>query len=254
MSTYKRIKEKRWQRRWEFFKKIIVSILLGMFLGVGFGILHKPWFAFGTIYITGTEKISKNEILELTKLQEPANLFLVNSNNVETILSNDLRIKSVKTRYELPNIFHIDLVEAQPLFYVISNYGFVSVREDGIIISAEKNIKEGNAIILSGVSVNNHFIGDKIEDENIKLVVEFLNNIDSNLRNQISEFNIYDEKKSKIIDLMGRNYILGEVKNIPSKARVFSAIIKEVLEKNIAVEFVDLSYSKPYIKIRNQDN
>jgi len=191
--------------------------------------------------------------LELTNLQEPANLFLVSSKNVETILANDLRIKSVKTRYELPNIFHIDIIEAKPLFYVISNYGFVSVREDGTIISAEKNIKEGNAIFLSGVTVKNHFIGDKIDDENVGLVVEFLNNIDSNLRNQISEFNIYDEKKAKVIDLMGRNYLLGEVQNIPTKSEVFSAIIKEVLEKNIAVEFVDLSYSKPYIKIRSQE-
>lgn len=252
MSTYKRIKEKTWQKRQEFLKKLILSMSIGVVVGLMIGVLHKPWFHFGTVYVTGTEKITRSQLLELVDLKEPINLFLLDTKKVDKILVNDLRIKSVNTKYEFPNVFYIDIVEAQPLFYVNSNYGFVSIREDGIIISAEKNIKEGNAIILSGVSVGNNFIGDKVDNVNIKLVVEFLNNIDVNLRNQVSEFCIYEENKAKVIDLMGRTYLLGDMQNILAKSEVFSAIMKEVLDKNIAVEFADLSYSKPYIKIKEQ--
>ena len=250
MSTYERIKQNRHKKRNRLFKRIGFLILIITFCMGTYWFLLQPWAAFGNIYITGNEKIQREEIVYLIKLSEPVNLFLINKNQVEETLKNDLRIKSVETSYELPNIFHIGIEEEKILFYVESNYGFVAVIPDGRIIMVNKNIKDEFAPIVTGISVKNKFVGDNIKNENTEQLFLFLNTLDNYTKDNISELNIYENNKMKVIDMKGNYYFFGALEDTQKKAVDFIAILKEVTEKNLIIDFVDLSYSKPYIKMK----
>ncbi len=252
MSTYDRIKEQRTLRKKRLAKRMAIFVVMVSFAVGTYFFLHQPWLAFGSVYVTGLEKISREEVLFLTGLKEPVNLFVLEKKEIQHVLDSDLRVKKASVSYELPNLLHIDIVEEQPLFYVMSDYGFVSVNASGQVIAAGKNVKDAGAIIVSGLSAGNVFVGDQVVDGKLNYVLQFLNNLDSTVRNELSEFNVDKNSRARIIDLSGRIYILGETNNVEKKSADFSAILKEILKKNIAVEFVDLSYSKPYIKIKKQ--
>lgn len=234
-----------------FLKKIaILSFICSSFVAIYF-LLCQPWFSFGRVYITGVQQISRQDILSLTGLKEPVNLFLVDKKNIEHILANDLRIKKADVYYELPNVLHINITEETPLFYAKSNYGFVSVNNDCVVIGATKNIKDALAPVVTGISSGNSFVGDRLAGLETNFAKDFLDALDAGSRSKVSELNITGGK-AKIFDLAGRPYIIGEMSEAGKKAAAFCAIIKEITEKNLAVEFVDLSYSKPYIKIKQQ--
>jgi cell division protein FtsQ len=231
-------------------KKAALFIVIVLFLSGLYFLLRQPWFSFGAVYITGAEKTRREEILFLTGLKEPVNLFIVDCEVIHKSLMSDLRIKNARVGYELPNILHIDIEEKKPAFYVASSYGYAAIDELGLVIGAAGNIKDGAAPVLSGVSIGNGFVGDQITEGKIAKILDFLNTLDQNAKNNIAEINISDAGKVKIFDLPGRWYIMGEIGELGQKAKSFSAMIKEFAKKNPAVEFADLSYSKPYIKIK----
>ncbi len=250
MSTYERIKKGQKKRRNKFIKKISFFFV---FIFAAFGVyflVHQKWFSFGTVYITGNKNIKHSEIMFLAGLEEPVNLLLVDKDRIKNILDNDLRIESVDISYELPAVLHIDVREQKSLVYIMSDYGFVAVSPNKKVVEATKNIKSGSAIIVTGISLGHIFVGDVISNEMVNHIIDFLNDIDEDTKNKTSEINFYGDKEIKIVDLSGNDYFLGSVKDIKSKVNNFSAIIKEVNEKNMEIEFVDLSYSNPYIKIK----
>ncbi len=252
MSTVERIQEKRLVKRRIKFKKIAMYALTAVSFVALFFLLRQPWFAFGTVYITGTERLSRQEILALTGLKEPVNLIILDKANVEHILTNDLRIKKAAVSYELPNILRIDILEEAPFFYIKTSYGFAGVRSDGKLMSAGKNIKDALAPVLTGVSIGNTFVGDTVSTKEINYFRDFLTTAGTEARGKIAEIHINSSGKAKIFDLSGVPYIIGDLTEAGKKSMTFSAIVKEINEKNLAVEFADLSYSKPYIKIKKQ--
>ena len=252
MSTYERIREKQTSRRNRILKRIMMLILLCLLVAGGYYALRQPQLSFGIVYVTGTEKLLREDILFLTGLKEPVNFFVLDKNQVEGTLKKDIRIKNASVSYEFPNIINIAIQEEQPLFYLASSYGYVSISSQKEVMSAGKSIKNADAPIVSGVAGKNVFVGDIINDIKIIHIFDFLDSLDSFSRLKISEVNVYDSTSIKVIDIAGRPYFLGDVKQIKEKAPVLCALVKELSEKNLAVEFVDLSYAKPYIKIKQQ--
>lgn len=248
--TYERIRKKRAEKLKDIFKKIAFLIIFALFLLGGYVLLHQSWLSFGTIYITGAEKMSREEILFLTGLKEPVNLFIVDRDAVHKSLASDLRIKNASVGYELPNILHIDIEEKKPIFYVMSSYGYVALDMEGVVINAAGNIKDAAAPVVSGVSIGSEFVGDQITKGEVAQLIVFLNMLDQSAQNNISEINVSPEGKVKIFDLPGRWYLMGDIDGLGQKAKSFSAMVKEFSKKNLSVEFADLSYSKPYIKIK----
>ena len=253
MSTYDRIKEEQKIRRNKLLKRIFTLLLLALFAIGGYKLLCQPWFSFGTLYITGTEKLMRDDILFLTQLEEPVNFFVMDKTEIKKNLEKDIRIKKADVNYEFPNIININIIEEKPLFYAECQYGYIGVNTAGTVLNAAKSIKDGDAPILSGITCKSPFIGDTVYEENFVFIKDFLNSLDLNARYFVSEINVDNSSKVKIIDRLGRPYLLGDIKNIIEKSRAFGAVIKEFSQKNVAVEFVDLSYSKPYIKIKKID-
>lgn len=250
MSTYERIREKQSSRRKSFFKKIVIFFLFCAFIAGGYYALRQPQFAFGIIYISGNEQLARDDILFLTGLKEPVNLFLLDKTELENTLIKDARIKNAKIAYDFPNVVRIMIEEEKPVFYIACNYGYISVSSKKEVLSADKSIKSADAPIVSGLSGKNLFVGDIIDDNKMLHIFDFLDSLDALSRSRISEVNVFDSTSIKIIDLSGRPYFLGDIQAMQSKAPTFAALVKEFSEKNLAVEFVDLSYAKPYIKIK----
>ena len=250
MSTYERIRSKQTLRRNRILKRILTLVILCLLLAGSYHVLRQPQLSFGIIYITGIEQLLRDDILFLTGLKEPVNFFVFDKDHAEEMLKKDIRIKNASITYEFPNIVNIVIEEEQPLFYLASDYGYVSISSQKQVMSAGKSIKNADAPIISGLSGKNIFIGDIINDIKILHVFDFLYSIDNLSRLKISEVNIYNETSVKIIDLSGRSYLLGDIRGIKEKSIVFCALLKELSEKNLAIEFADLSYAKPYIKIK----
>lgn len=244
-------KRKRKKKKKLFTK--IVSDLFTMIIIIGsiyYGIkfVDHPITSFGYLEIKGNSNITKQEILKNNGILEPFNFFKVNARTIQRNLSKDLRIENVNVRHIWPNKLVIDLTEREPYLCLISNYGFVQIDAKGQIINATKNVHDGKAIFLFGVSAENLYVGDYIKNIEALEVLKFLSRLDQQNRRDILEIKIDNNK----VDFLTNNKVLikfGDIQNLNTKLDNYIFIVNDIKDKNILVDYIDLSFHKPFVNI-----
>lgn len=214
-------------------------------------LLHRPWIAFGQITLQGGTNIDVAEVKRVTGIGEPVNLFNISRSNLEKVLKNDLRVEKVSTAYVWPNILQVDITERTPAIYVECAYnGFVKIGYNGCVMEVTKGIKDASAPFVSGRKIGNVYNGDIIKDKDILEVVKFLGKLDKAITSQISEIAINNANEIKVFLLSGVPILLGNSEGLEEKTDTFIIICNELKTKKIKAEYIDLTYSKPYIKLK----
>jgi cell division protein FtsQ len=252
VSTNKgRLNYKRSRRKYYRARAIFYLFCFFIIIGSTYYLLHQPWLAFGKIVVEGGEIITVEEVKRVDNISEPVNLFNVNRSNLENVLRNDLRVEKVNTSYIWPNILKVYITERKPAVYVECAYnGFVKVGYNGCVLEVAKGIKDASAPFVSGRKIGNVYNGDIIKDKEILALVQFLSKLDKSITSEISEIAIDDSGKIKIYLLSGVPILLGSSEGLEKKADTFVIICNELKTKKINAEYIDLTYSKPYVKIR----
>lgn len=244
-------KRKRKKKK-KLFTKIVsdlftmVVIIGSIYYGIQF--VDHPMMCFGYLEIKGNSNITKQEILKNNGILEPFNFFKVNPRELQKKLSRDLRIASVNIRHVWPNKLIIDLTEREPYLCLESNYGFVQTDYNGQIINATKNIHDGKAIFLFGISAENLYVGDYVQNVEILEVLKFLNRLELQNRQDILEIKIHNGK----LELLTTNKVLikfGDIKNMSTKFDDYTFIVNDIKNRNILVDYIDLSFHKPFVNI-----
>ena len=255
LTMREKLRQRRKERRLRTLRLFcIFAVVAAVFAGI-YHYLHRPSFAYGSVAIHGTKHLNEDEILKLAGSQKPFNMFNVDADKVEEALRYDVRFKNVHAEYKWPGVLHVNVQERKPAIYVENAYqGYAKVGFCGTVMDVTSGIPDDNAPMLTGKDCGSLFVGDVVENKDVKSVLEFLNTIDYSVQDQFVEIGIDKERNVKIQLKVGFPILLGPIDEIKDKTELFMTVFNEIKGKKISAEYIDLTYSKPYIRLKDSAN
>lgn len=252
-STRERLKANRKKRRLRLLRLFfIAAVIIGALAGA-WRWATSPGTAFGSIVIEGTSQLTQSELLSMCGTQEPVNLFVVSPSAIEKVIANDVRFENAETEYFWPGVLVVRVKERIPALYIACSYkGYAQVDYNGVVISVSDGIKEADAPVLSGVVTGNIFFGDTIKEKNVLEILSFLSKLDKEVTDSISEIAVDSGNNVKFNLRYGYPILLGNADNISDKLDIFITVFNDIKTKNIRAEYIDLTFAKPYIKLRQK--
>jgi len=250
MQTGERLKRGRQPERSMPSKAFVFWLLILIVLIAGLLFLRSNFFTVGSVVIEGNSNMTIADVYRAAEFPAKINIFRLNTSEIKSRLLCDLRVSAVDVHRQFPATIVISLTERNPLAYVANDFGFVQLDKQGVVLVALKNIKQMNVPIITGVQLGSIYVGDKVEEASVKNVLAYLAALDPPTLNQFSEINI---NSSGVLTAYTINDIvirLGNSDRLTEKAKVTCDILRDIGDKKTAVEYIDLNYASPYIKIR----
>lgn len=252
-STRERLKANRKKRRLRLLRLFfIAAVIIGALAGA-WRWATSPGTAFGSIVIEGTSQLTQSELLSMCGTQEPVNLFVVSPSAIEKAIANDVRFEKAETEYFWPGVLVVRVKERIPALYIACSYKvYAQVDYNGVVMNVSDGIKEADAPVLSGVVTGNIFFGDTIKEKNVLEILSFLSKLDKEVTDSISEIAVDSGNNVKFNLRYGYPILLGNADNISDKLDIFITVFNDIKTKNIRAEYIDLTFAKPYIKLRQK--
>lgn len=250
MRTTERFRTERNERKTLSHRKFVALLLVFLSLIAGFLFINSPYFTVGTVVVEGAKYVSTDEVYRIAGIPDQINIFRLNTADIQRRLSNDLRLTDVVVSRKIPATIIIKLNERQPLAYIASGYGFVQVDRQGVVLAAFKNLKQVNVPLITGIRLGNVYVGDSVENGQIKNILTYLAALDEATLNQLSEVNIKSPEQLVAYTIKSIALRIGSTERLSEKAKLTADIIQEINNKKLNVEYVDLNYASPYIKLK----
>lgn len=250
MGTSQRLEHARKEYYAKSNKMFILLIFCLLILIACAQLINSSLFTVGTVEISGNKYISDEDIKSIAGIPEKINIFRLSTDEISKRLLADLRIEKAEVSRLFPATIAIYVTERQPAAFVATNYGFVQVDKQGIVLAAFKNLRDIKVPIITGVSLGNAYVGDKPSHPFMEKVLLYLSNLDEFSLNELSEVNVTAAGELTVYTLHSGYIRLGNFSNLVQKAKYTSSILRELREKNIAVEYIDLTFASPYIKFK----
>ena len=249
-TMQERLRKHKRQRRLRILCRLVLIIGLGYGLHFGWSYLHRPGLAIGTITIHGSSLLTENEAIELGGSQPPFNFFNVSRSRLVDALKHDIRFQNPRVDYHWPTNYEGYVEEREPALYVANSYrSYLQLDYSGLIMNVTTGIPDAKAPVLAGAQCGNVFLGDKVDNKNVLLILEFLQQLSGEARDRIAEIAIDNRQEAKLRMRGSFPILLGPVSKLPEKAPVFMTVFTEIKNKNIQAEYIDLTFAKPYIKL-----
>lgn len=254
-SIRRQLKRRKKARRWRYLRNVFIIIL---FVGSFFELwryLHSPNFAFGSIVITGTRKLEQNDVLKMSEQGLPVNIFNINTSKIEYALNHDARFVEGKCRYKWPGVLEVNVVERAPAVYVKDNYGsYAKIDYEGIVMGVTKGIPDYSAPVLINETVENIFVGDTVKNPRVVATLKFLKKITYEACQDIGEIKIDEYNNLQVVLRNGVRFVIGILDETESRGKVFQDIYEEIKKESLDVEYIDLRFNKPYLRMRKGRN
>ncbi|HWR43270.1 cell division protein FtsQ/DivIB [Sporomusa sp.] len=248
MQTAERLRAAR-RRRSSTLAALLAALasLIAFFL-----FINSPYFTVGTVLVDGNKYITVEDVLRVAGVPEQVNIFRLKTADIRDRLMSDLRVAEVKVERSFPATIAIHIKERQPLAFVASQYGFVEIDRQGVVLAALRNLKEVKVPVITGVRLGNVYVGDQVNNPGLSNVLTYLAALDENALNQLSEVNIKSPDELVAYTTSSVYIRVGDSQRLTEKATLTGEILQEISAKKMAVEYVDLNYKSPIIKIRNR--
>lgn len=248
MQTAERLKAERKRREARFaFCLAALAVLIAFFL-----FINSSYFTVGTVVVEGNKYITVEEVLRVAGVPERVNIFRLKTSEISERLMNDLRVSEVQVARKFPATITIQVKERQPLAFVANQYGFVEIDRQGIVMMAYKNLKQVKVPVITGVRLGNVYVGDQVNNPGLLHVLTYLSALDEDVLNQLSEVNIKSADELVAYTTNSVYIRVGDNQRLTEKAKLTGEILHEISAKKMAVEYIDLNYTSPIIKIRDK--
>ncbi len=248
MQTAERLKAAR-QRRASILALWLaaLALLIAFFLFV-----NSPYFTVGTVLVEGNKYVTVEEVLRVAGVPERINIFRLKTTELSERLMSDLRVSEVHIERKFPATIIISIKERQPLAFVASQYGFVEIDREGVVMAAFKNLKQVKVPIITGVRLGNVYVGDQVNNAGLLNVLTYLAALDEDVLNQLSEVNIKSTDELVAYTTNSVYIRVGDSQRLTEKAKLTGEILQEIVAKKMVVDYIDLNYTSPIIKLRNK--
>ena len=241
-------KQRRSRRR--LFKGIIFLLVSGIILGV---VVYFPLFTLREIKLVGANYLTAEDIIKIGNIYLGEPLFQLETDQVASRLMKDLRVEDVTVRRNLPNALEVTIKERKPVATIVCDYGYLDLDRQGVVIDSYKNLKTMQIPMITGATVRDLYIGDEVQDPTVKKILEFLQRINENSLNKISEISIKSPdyliaytNTEKAVQIR-----IGKPERLEEKAHLTEDFLEDLDKNPNRVEYVDFNYTAPFIKLAN---
>lgn len=236
----RRIKKKRTPS-----KSIVWKTVIGAALIIGLFTLPLP---IGQIQVTGTNQLSSEDVVAIGDLGYPVNILRVRTGALEERLQKDMRVDTAHVSYALPLTLQVDVKERTAVVVVPSQFGFVALDRQGMVIASSPTIPDTTVPIISGVRLGNSLLGDIVESEGIRGAITYMMGFPEDKRKQIGEINVGDAEHIIAYTVDGLPIHIGDRSDLEEKAKITTDMIQDVSQRHVSAEFIDVNIKSPYIK------
>lgn len=226
----------------------LLLVLVALIAGLLF--IKSSYFTVGSVIVEGNKYVSIEDVYRIADIPESVNMFSLNTANIKMRLMHDLRIAETDVSRRFPGTIVISIKERKPMAYIASNYGFLELDREGVVLAVFKNIKQINVPMITGSRLENEYIGDKIDNRVIANIVNYLSLLDEATLIQLSEINIRSSEEIIAYTVNSVHIRLGNNDQLPDKAKLTNEILHELSDKKNIVEYIDLNYVPPVIKFK----
>ena len=230
------------------FKGIIFLVVSAAVLSF---FVYVPFFTLQEIRLDGAKYLTQEDILRIGNIYMGEQLFRLETNVVQSRLSKDLRIEEVSVRRKLPHSLEIQIKERRPIATISCDYGYLDLDRSGIILDSYKTIKMMQIPMITGAAIRDLYIGDTIDDELVKKILDFLQRLNEDTLNHLSEIAIVEQDYIVMYTATERavQIRIGKLERLDEKARLTEDFLRDLETNPHPVEYVDFNYTAPFIKL-----
>ena len=138
--------------------------------------------------------------------------------------------------------------EREALVVVPSQFGFVSLDRNGMVIASSATIPDTTVPIISGVRLGNALLGDTIEAEGIRGAIAYMEAFTEEGRKKIGEINVGDADKMIAYTVEGLPIHIGDRNDLEEKAKITTDMLVDIAQRHVSAEFIDVNIKSPFIK------
>ena len=213
--------------------------------------VYVPFFTLSEIKLVGAKYLTQEDIMKIGDIYMGEQLFRLETDVVQSRLSKDLRIEEVSVRRHLPHTLEINIKERRPLATIVCDYGYLDLDRNGVIIDSYKSLKTMKIPMINGAVIRDLYIGDEIEDEHVKKILDFLQRLNEETLNRLSEIAIVEADYIVMYTDTARpvQIRIGKLERLDEKARLTEDFLRDLETNPHPVEYVDFNYTSPFIKL-----
>ncbi|WP_127166058.1 cell division protein FtsQ/DivIB [Veillonella sp. CHU732] len=241
----KRVRRRRKSKPRKQSKPAVWKVVVGACILIGLFTLPLP---IGQIQVTGNSQLTSEDVVHIGDLGYPVNILRVRTGALEERLQKDIRVDTAHVSYALPLTLQVDVKERKALVVVPSQFGFVSLDRNGMVIASSATIPDTTVPIISGVRLGNALLGDTIEAEGIRGAIAYMEAFTEEGRKKIGEINVGDADKMIAYTVEGLPIHIGDRNNLEEKAKITADMLVDIAQRHVSAEFIDVNIKSPFIK------
>lgn len=229
---------------------LIIISLISFYL-----FLHSSFFNVDKIYITGLEKVSKDEITSLSGLSNGVNIFEINNSLSSRSIEIHPMVKSAKIIRHLPREIEVQVIERQIWSIIPYQEKFLCVDEEGICIDKLSTFPGTDVLFITMDTLPGRVnLGQAVEADGIKMIKEIWDKLPAKSRNRISDIHFVNKNNEIIMyTIKGTEVKFGNADRLEDKVAFFDQVIEienDLDKKGLDVlEYIDLRFKgQPVVK------
>ena len=230
-----------------FFRGLIFLVVSAAVIGF---FVYVPFFTLSEIKLIGAKYLTQEDIMRIGNIYMGEQLFRLETDVVQNRLSKDLRIEEVSVRRHLPHTLEVKIKEREPLAIIQCDYGYLDLDRNGIVLDSYKTLKTMQIPMITGAAIRDLYIGDEVEDEQVKKILEFLQHLNADALNQISEVALVESNYVVLYSATAQpvQIRIGKLERLEDKAKLTEDFLRDLPNNPRVVEYVDFNYTAPVIK------
>ncbi|MBQ1890507.1 MAG: FtsQ-type POTRA domain-containing protein [Selenomonas sp.] len=233
-------------------RRLIKGILFLMICGGLMAIVvYSPLFTLQRVVLTGSNYLNQQDIMIAGHIYQGTPLFQLQTDVITQNLMHDLRIESAVVRRRLPDTIEVDIVERMPVATAACDYGYIDFDRQGKVINSYRSLKKMPIPLITGVVMHDLYIGDDNQNEMVAWILQFLQQLDANALNQISEVNISNPQMLVAYTTNSVQIRLGDRERMEEKVKLTQDFLLNLPNNRHQIDYVDFSYTAPFIRLKN---
>ena len=229
-------------------KGLLFLLICGSIMGI---VIYSPLFTFQRLDLNGNSYLNSDDVMEIGRIQKGTPLFQLKTDEITQNLMHDLRIESAVVRRRLPDTIEIDITERVPVATAICDYGYIDFDRQGKVIHSYRSLHKMPIPLITGTTLHDLYIGDDNKDEQVAQILMFLQKLNADALNQISEINMANPEQITAYTTNGVQIRLGSMERLDEKAKLTQDFLDNLPGSRHSIEYVDFSYTAPFIRLKH---
>jgi len=213
-------------------------------------VMYLPFFKVQKINVVGNSYVPAEEICRIAGVYKGEHLLQVETDAAMRNLNKDLRIEQAQVHRTFPNGLEIEVEERRPVASIECEYGFLDLDHKGVVLNAYKTRRLEYVPLFTGVKVRDLYIGDEVKSTEVLSALTFLKALDEDSRRHLQEVALADPEHVVAYTANAVQVRVGSLERLEEKAAQTQDFLQELKVTRYPMEYIDLSYTKPFVKFR----